>query len=157
MQLWRLCRKAFAKEPLTGEGGLYASARWHSSPRRVVYASHSLALACLEVLVHLDPELLPRDLVALEIDVPAIVAIKELTLSELPKSWRRYPAPRSLQRLGDTWLEGCESAVLCLPSVVVPNEHNYLINPLHQDARRITVVSKTPFSFDPRLLAHRRS
>ena len=93
---------------------------------------------------------------ALEIDVPANVAIKELTLSELPKSWRRYPAPRSLRRLGDTWLAGCESAVLCLPSVVVPNEHNYLINPLHQDVRRITVVSKTPFSFDPRLLAPRR-
>jgi RES domain-containing protein len=157
MQLWRLCRKAFSKQPLSGEGGLYASARWHTSPRRVVYASHSLALACLEVLVHLDPELMPGDMVALEIDVPERVSITELTVSELPKSWRRYPAPRSLQRLGDTWLDDCESAVLRVPSVVVPTEQNYLINPLHPDARRITVVSKTRFSFDPRLFAQRQA
>jgi RES domain-containing protein len=156
MQLWRLCRKAFAKQPLSGEGGLYASARWHTTPRRVAYASHSLALACLEVLVHLDPELMPRDMVAVAIDVPEEVEITELTISDLPKSWRRYPAPRSLQRLGDAWLDGGESAVLRVPSVVVPNELNYLINPLHHDARRIKVVAKSLFSFDPRLLAHRR-
>jgi RES domain-containing protein len=155
MQLWRLCRKAFAKQSLSGEGGLYASARWHTTPRRVVYTSHSLALACLEVLVHLDPELMPRDMVAFAIDVPEEVEIKELRVSDLPKSWRRYPAPRSLQRFGDAWLDGGESAVLRVPSVVVPNEHNYLINPLHHDARHMKVVAKSPFSFDPRL-AHRR-
>ncbi len=156
MQLWRLCRKAFAKQPLSGEGGLYAAARWHTAPRRVVYASHSLALACLEVLVHLDPELMPRDMVAVAIDVPEGVEIKHFMVSELPKSWRRYPAPRSLQRLGDAWLDGRQSAVLGVPSVVVSNEQNYLINPLHHDARHIRIVAKTPFSFDPRLLAHRR-
>jgi len=156
MPVFRLCRRAFAKEPLSGEGGLYASARWHTAPRRVVYASQSLALACLEVLVHLDSELMPSDFVAIEIDVPSSIAIKQITVSELPKSWRRYPAQRALQRLGDAWLDGSESAILRLPSVVVPGEYNYLINPIHHDARRITVVRKTPFSFDQRLLAHRR-
>jgi RES domain-containing protein len=73
MHLWRLCRRAFAKEPLSGKGGLYASARWHTAPRLVVYGSESLALARLEMLVHLDPNLVPRDLVAIEIDVAAVV------------------------------------------------------------------------------------
>lgn len=156
MHLWRICRKAFAKPPLSGEGGLYASARWHTSPRRIVYASHSLALACLEMLVHLDPALIPADLVAVEIDVPPGVSIRELTVAELPKSWRRYPAPRSLQRLGDAWLDGRQSAMLCVPSAVVPSERNYLLNPLHEDAQQITVARRIPFAFDPRLLAHRR-
>jgi RES domain-containing protein len=79
MRLWRLARKAFAKEPLSGEGGLYASGRWHSAPRLVVYASESLALASLEVLVHFDPDLSPRDLVALEIEVPANVPLARWT------------------------------------------------------------------------------
>ena len=157
MQLWRLCRRAFAKEPLNGEGGLYASARWHTFPRPVVYASHSLSLACLEVLVHLDPELMPPDFVAIEIDVPSNVTIKEIEVAALPKSWRRYPAPRTLQSLGNAWLTERSSAVLRVPSVVVPTEQNYLINPLHPDARRITVVSKSRFSFDPRLLVHRQA
>src|SRR2546429_9342301 len=103
MRLWRITRKAFAKEPLRGEGGLYASARWHSAPRLVVYASESLALASLEVLVHVDPDLAPRDLVAIAIEVPSGVAVAQLTAADLPRSWRRYPAPRSLAKRGDAW------------------------------------------------------
>jgi RES domain-containing protein len=156
MRLWRLARKAFAKEPLSGEGGLYASGRWHSAPRLVVYASESLALASLEVLVHFDPDLSPRDLVALEIEVPANVPLARWTPAELPRSWRRYPPPRTLQKRGNAWLDGLTGAVLCVPSVLVPSEHNFLVNPLHPDARSFSVVSKTPFAFDPRLIGRER-
>lgn len=153
MRLWRLCRKPFAKEPLSGKGGLYASGRWHDLPRLVVYASESLALASLKFLVHLDSDLLPRDLLAIEIDLPASLKVAQITVSELPKSWRRYPAPRSLRKLGNAWLDNRKGAVLRVPSVIVPRDNNYLINPLHPDAKQITVVAKAPFAFDPRLLA----
>ena len=157
MQLWRLCRKPFAKKPLSGAGGLYASGRWHTAPRLVVYASESLALAGLEVLVHVDPDLGPPDLVAIALDVPAMVQGAELTLSDLPRSWRRYPAPLSLQKLGNQWLDNREDAVLCVPSAIVPSEHNFLINPLHPHTQQISVVAKTPFVLDPRLISRGRA
>ena len=155
MHLWRLCRKRFSKDPLSGEGGLYASGRWHSAPRLVVYASESLALASLELLVHVDPDLVPGDLIAIEIDVPSRVSVTELPLSDLPKSWRSYPAPRSLQELGNAWLDGRKTAVLRVLSAAIPRERNFLINPLHRDARHIRLIGKTPFAFDPRLLRRR--
>ncbi len=151
MHVWRLCRKPFAKKPLDGAGGLYASGRWHSAPRLIVYASESLALASLETLVHLDPDLPPDDLVALEIDVPQGVSMTQLQHAKLPRSWRRYPAPRSVQMLGNAWLDGRRSAVLCVPSVLIPSEFNYLINPQHPEARQITMAAKSPFTFDARL------
>ena len=86
MRLWRLARRPFAKKPLSGEGGLYASARWHKAPRPIIYTSESLALASLELLVHVDPDLCPRDLIALEIAVPAGVAVARLALAELPRA-----------------------------------------------------------------------
>src|SRR5436309_3465523 len=87
MRLWRLARKRFTKNPLGGEGGLHASARWHTAPRRVIYASESLALATLEILVHIDPDLAPRDLIALEIEIPDSVATTEIPAGHLPRSW----------------------------------------------------------------------
>jgi RES domain-containing protein len=152
MHVWRLCRRRFAKEPLSGQGGLHASGRWHSAPRRIIYTSESLALAGLELLVHIDPDLAPRDLVAIEIELPACVSVTTISQHELPKSWRRYPAPHRLQQLGNAWLDDLKSAVLRVPSAIVPGEHNYLFNPLHPDAMRIRVLSKAPFRLDPRLV-----
>lgn len=152
MHVWRLCRRPFAKKPLDGGGGLHASGRWHSAPRLIVYASEALALAGLETLVHVDPDLPPDDLVALQIEVPRGVSIRQLRPAELPRSWRRYPAPRSVQMLGDAWLDGRHSAVLRVPSVLIPSEFNYLINPQHPEAEHIIIVAKSPFTFDARLI-----
>ena len=156
MHVWRFCRRPFAHKPLSGTGGLHASARWHSAPRLIVYASESLALASLEVLVHLDLDLPPNDLLALQIDIPASVSLTDLPLADLPRNWRRHPAPRSLPKLGDAWLDGGESAVLRVPSALIPSEFNYLINPLHSDARLITVVARSRYAFDPRLIKMQR-
>jgi len=153
MHVWRLCRKPFAKEPLSGKGGLVSSGRWHTSPRLVVYASESLALASLEILVHVDLDIVPSDLVAMEIYIPAAVQIAHLTVSQLPRFWRRYPPPQSVQKLGNAWLDSRTGAALRLPSAIIPSEFNFLINPLHADARHIRVVKKKPFAFDPRLIA----
>ena len=152
MRLFRLCRRPFSRNPLDGRGGLFASGRWHTPRRLVCYASDSLALASLEILVHCEPDLIPTDLIAVEINVPNGVAIAELSARALPRSWRRYPAPALLQRLGNEWLDRDSACVLRVPSALVPSESNFLINPAHPDARKLRVVRKAPFQFDPRLV-----
>jgi RES domain-containing protein len=151
VQIWRICRKQFAARPLDGKGGMLAAGRWHTPRRLVTYASDSLALASLEVLVHCDLDLLPSDLLAVEIEVPTQMQVTELTTSDLPRAWRRYPAPRTLQELGNSWLDEAATAVLRVPSAVVPTECNYLINPLHPDIKKVRVVRRFRFAFDERL------
>lgn len=77
--------------------------------------------------------------------------ISELTRSDLPRAWRRYPAPLTLQELGNSWLDEAATAVLRVPSAVVPTECNYLINPLHPDIKKLRVVRRFRFAFDERL------
>lgn len=151
MRVWRVCRRPFSKTPLDGRGGLVASGRWHTARRLVVYASESLALASLEVLVHCDVDLLPNDLVAIEIDLPKKLRIAELDAGTLPRSWRVHPAPRASQQLGNDWLDAGKEAVLRVPSAVVPTESNFLLNPLHPGTRDIRVVRRIAFRFDQRL------
>ena len=153
MRLFRICRKPFARAPLDGRGGVFVSGRWHSGRRLITYASESLALASLEVLVHCDVDLLPADLVALDIFVPKSVKLSELSLSDLPRSWRTYPAPASLQRLGNAWLDAVGSCVLRVPSAIIPSESNFLINPRHPDLKKLRVLRKFEFRFDSRLVS----
>lgn len=151
MRIWRICRKQFATRPLDGKGALLAAGRWHTPRRLITYASDSLALASLEVLVHCDLDLLPNDLLAVEIEVPSETQVAELTQSDLPRAWRRYPAPRALQKLGNSWLDEAATAVLRVPSAVVPTECNYLLNPLHPGIKKVRVVRRFRFAFDERL------
>ena len=153
MRLFRLCRKAFARSPLDGRGGLVVSGRWHTARRSVTYASESLALAGLEVLVHCDADLLPADLVAIEIFVPASVKAAELSLTDLPRTWRKYPAPASLQRLGNAWLDRANGCILRVPSAIIPTESNFLIAPRQPDITKLRVVRKFGFRFDSRLVS----
>lgn len=150
MQAWRLCRAPYAADPLDGRGGLYTSGRWHTRGRRVVYASGSLALAALELLVHVDRTLLPPDLVQVEIEVPDRMKMDRDAVAALPREWRAHPTPPALQQRGDAWLASASAPVLQVPSAVIPEEFNLLINPAHPDAGRIRVVSKRPFTYDRR-------
>jgi len=151
VRVWRICRKPYAADPLGGRGGLFTSGRWHTKGRRVVYTSGSLALAALEILVHVDQEMLPSDLLQLEIAVPDSLKVARINLKELPRDWQSYPAPPSLQRRGDAWLAAGSTAVLKVPSAVIPEESNLLLNPEHPDSRNLRVVSKKAFVYDPRL------
>ena len=151
MRLWRVCRRPFSKTPLDGRGGLVAHGRWHTARRLVVYASESLALASLEVLVHCDIDLLPSDMVAIEIDVPKRINLGEVAVATLPRSWRAHPAPRATQQIGNDWLDAGKEAVLRVPSVVVPTESNFLLNPLHPGIRDLRVMRRLAFRFDERL------
>ena len=118
-----------------------------------MYVSQYLSLACLEVLVHKE------DSAALEVLSAAAVEFGDLPVAELegkpPSDWRSDPPPASTQAIGDAWVSGGTTAILRVPSVVVPVEYNYLVNPKHPDAKRLVIGMPMAFPFDRRLRAHR--
>ena len=153
MQVWRLCKRRHAA--FDGEGARRVGGRWNRRGSPVVYVSSSLSLAALELLVHADPALLPDDLVAVDADLPAALRRREISERELPRGWRRTPPPEALADLGAAWLASRETAVLAVPSALVPHERNFLLNPAHEDFPRIRVGTAVAFSLDPRLMGRR--
>jgi RES domain-containing protein len=154
MRVWRLCRRKHAA--FDGEGARLAGGRWNRRGIAVVYASETLSLAALEYLVHLDATLAPRDLVATAADLPDVLPVTRFEVADLPRNWRRYPAPEALAELGTEWAEARRTAVLSVPSAVVPSERNILLNPAHPDFKTLHLLSPLRFSFDPRLWKARR-
>ena len=136
---WRICRRPFAD--LSGEGARLYGGRWNSPGQPVVYAAEAAALAVLEVRVHLDLDgsLLPADYVLMSIDLSSL-AIK--SLEEAPDDPVAY---------GGAWLESRRSAVLGVPSVLVRESRNLLVNVAHREASRASIASIRSFSFDERL------
>jgi RES domain-containing protein len=104
------------------------------------------------LLVHTDPDLIPRDLYGFEIEVPGSLAPETLDVGTLPSNWRDIPNHPACRAVGDDWLQRGTQAILGVPSAVVPEELNYLINPAHPDAALVKVVRARAFSFDERLL-----
>jgi RES domain-containing protein len=151
IRVWRLCKERWANTAFDGEGARIAGGRWNHKGDRVVYAADSLSLAAIELFVHLDPEDAPTDLVAIYADISESLSVESIDLSGLPDSWRDYPAPTELQNFGSEWLKSNRSVVLVCPSVVVPREHCYLLNPSHPQFGEIKVGEPEAFHFDPRM------
>ena len=126
--------------------------RWNSIHTRIVYSAESRALATLEVAVHLDiGEDLPQDRYYIEIEIPDEITILEVSVEDLPEDWDAKPPSLTTQTIGDDFVNYNEAAVLKVPSSIVPQEFNYLINPNHQDASKIKVLSTSKMIFDSRL------
>jgi RES domain-containing protein len=117
----------------------------------VAYASSSLSLASLEYFVNLDPVDAPSDLVSIRVEIPADVNIETVEMATLPGNWRRNPYPRDLQLIGERWLLAESSLCLRVPSAVIPEEFNLLINPLHRDFKALHFLGPVEFTFDPRM------
>jgi RES domain-containing protein len=117
----------------------------------VVYTSATLSLAALEYFVNLEFATAPNDLVAVPAGIPDGVSRAEVEGSALPSNWRAYPAPDRLADLGSAWAASNRSAVLVVPSAVIPAERNYVLNPGHPEFRAIRVGTAEPFAFDPRM------
>jgi RES domain-containing protein len=147
--VWRICRRRH--RAFDGEGARLYGARWNHPGTALVYTAGSLALAALELLVHVDTDLAPSGLLAIPADIPEELKFEALEPASLPRDWRSYPAPETLKDIGTRWIERGASAVLAVPSAVIPTERNYLLNPRHADFSRITIGQPTPFEFDPRL------
>lgn len=155
MRLWRIARRNHAG--LDGEGARLYGARWSSPGTAVVYAASHLSLAALEYLVRVDPDDAPDDLVALRLDVPEEATALTHAPPSLPAGWQRTPAPPECQAIGDRWARNGQHLLLQLPSVLVPEESNLLVNPKHRDAPLVHVSGSRPLSFDPRLLGRLQS
>lgn len=153
MRVFRVEREKYLKTTLEGIGAALADGyRWNSLNTFLVYTAESRALATLEVSVHLDlNEDLPTDRYYVEIDIPNDITILELKIEELPDGWDSKPPLLETQFIGDDFVKEKSAAILKVPSSIVQQEFNYLINTNHPDAARISVVSTTPFKFDERL------
>ena len=153
MRLWRISNHA----SLSGDGGLLASARWHSRGKRIVYLADHPASALLEVIVHLEvkAENMPDGFQLLKIDGPDDLAVDQPDPAELPADWRERVS--LTQRIGDVWLNQGLTSLLRVPSAIVPETNNYLLNPAHADAARIVITLATRAVFDPRLMAFLKS
>lgn len=152
MRVYRIEREKYLETTLKGFGAALSEGyRWSSLNTYLVYSSESRALATLEISVHLDfSEDLPMDRYYVAIDIPDEIAVLELRREDLPENWDSRPPSLETQYIGDDFVKDNEAAVLKVPSSIVPPEYNYLINPNHPDASKITVVSKELVTFDKR-------
>ncbi len=149
MRVWRLTTRKYLDEAFTGKGAAEQGGRWNRENTAVVYTASSLALAALEFFVNLDGWVSPR-LVAIPVEIPDRVRVKEIAVSELPSSWRDVKA-HSAQAIGERWIREAATAVLSVPSVVVPQERNFILNPAHDDFGLIQIGEPEPFEFDRRM------
>ncbi|HEX7667981.1 MAG TPA: RES family NAD+ phosphorylase [Polyangiaceae bacterium] len=151
MILWRICRASRARTAFDGEGARIHPGRWNHANVPVVYCSSSLSLAALEVLVHVDSDDMPADLVWIRAELPDDVEVERVHAAGLPKDWRSCPAPVQLQDIGSEWAASGRSVVLLVPSAPTPIENNVILNRRHPAMKLLTQSAPGPFVFDPRL------
>jgi RES domain-containing protein len=150
--VFRLTKRGLLDHALSGVGAAEFGGRWNSPGARMVYTSATRALAALECLVHFTIEEIPDDYVAAEVVIPNDVDVAVVAPEELPRAWDRVDqAPEASRKFGDEWVAAQKEAVLGVPSVVARGEWNYLINPLHPQAARLSIKNIESFQFDPRL------
>ena len=150
MKAWRITKQKHARTASSGEGARLYGGRWNSPGVPIVYVAESQSLAVLEMLVHLDAPALLEKYVFLEVDFDASL-VTDLDRSSLAKNWQSDPVPHAIQTIGDRWVFSGDSAVLRVPSVLVPAESNFLLNPRHADFVKIGISRPQAFRFDPRL------
>ena len=148
MEIFRITKARYANQ-LTASGGV---ARWNERGQFVIYTAASRALACLENVVHRAGEGTNSDFRVMIIAIPDSVPIETVGPDQLPENWfspDQYPV---CQQIGSLWLRQSRSAVLNVPSAIIPDERNYLLNPAHPAFGQIRLLRHEPFLFDPRLL-----
>jgi RES domain-containing protein len=150
LSAWRITKQKFAKSAFVGDGARIYGGRWNSPGTPMIYTAQSQALAVLEMLVHLDsPDLLSK-YVLFEISIDPSYVL-DTTIASLPRNWRANPIPARVQAIGDAWVAGGASPVLRVPSVLVPGESNFLLNPRHADFSKLRIGKPVPFHYDPPL------
>lgn len=150
--VWRIALEAptYAANDLAGTGAKITGGRWNSKGTPVVFCATNIALATLETVHFLCGGGLPFNRYLVRIDVPHAVWDARQVLDPLPGGWDAIPAGLSGRRAGDGWIASGASALLLVPSVIVPDEYNVLINPQHSDAAAMVAVTLKRWICDPR-------
>ena len=147
---WRAVNEDYAARAFDGEGARVWGGRWNSAGRAVVYTSATTSLGLLEKMVHADSGLLPF-YIAIPVTFEAVL-VETVVPTRLPVGWRSLPAPLTLQRIGDDWVDSMRSCILEVPSVVVPHESNFILNPGHPDFGSLEIGDAISLEIDQRLI-----
>lgn len=149
MVVYRVCKTKFSKD-LSGEGARLNGGRWNHIDTPCIYTSESRALAIIEYSVNVNIDDIPRSLSITTIEIPDN-EIQILSISDLPGNWQESPAPTSTKDLGTNLLENTNSLIIKIPSAIIPNEYNYLLNPLNPGSRNFKILHVADFIYDVRI------
>jgi RES domain-containing protein len=147
---WRIVKEKHAKSAFSGEGARIFEGRWNSAGVRMVYCSEHLSLAALEILVHTQPVTIRDKFRVFRVSWDEAI-MSAVDLRKLPKAWNAQPPGLISKNIGDEWVRSGRSAVLVVPSVIVPLEKTFLLNPKHREFGKIKIKDVGSFYLDPRL------
>jgi RES domain-containing protein len=153
--VWRIARRRFALDRL-GTGARESGGRWNHRGTAVVYAGGSVAIAALEKFVHVAG-IVPPDLVLVRIELPRACSVERPAVGSLPKGWNLVPAERGSMDFGTRWAREMRSLVLYVPSALVREEENAVLNPAHPEFPPVTMVIERDFQYDARMYQTRAS
>jgi RES domain-containing protein len=147
MHIYRI---VFAKysDKLSGSG---RAARWNPTDINIIYTASSRALACIENAVHMDEVGLMQPFNVITINCPASIKVKTIRPTDIPAGWQDYDQIQFTQNIGERWVKENQSAILRVPSAIIEEEVNYLLNPNHEDFKLIRIIKAEPFIFDKRI------
>lgn len=148
---WRVVKAKHKKRAFDGEGARIAGGRWNNIGIAMIYTADSLALAALEIIVHLPKQELLKKIffsIPVEFDARLVITLKP---ADIPKDLDSFPPPESTQNIGTEWALQKKSVALKVPSTVIREEFNYLINPAHPDFKKLSIGSPAKFVFDARI------
>ncbi len=152
MIVYRIARTGHIRD-MSGIGARIHGGRWNPKGVSMLYASKSRALAALELYANRARVITLKGLRLATIIIPDTATMKEITPADLPVGWNRYPAPVELSNIGAQWVAAGETLVLAVPSALVHQERNYLINPGHPEMVRVRMGEVEEYTFDRRLLS----
>lgn len=154
-QLWRLARETpeYSASDLSGKGAAKVGGRWNPVGVPIIYAASNISLAALELLVHIGEVANVRNLFLIKIDVPESIMqlAQHIVHSSISPAWQAEPPGIASIEIGQRWAQANQTLLLQVPSAIVPEESNFLINPAHKDCKRIRATVARRFVFDPRL------
>jgi RES domain-containing protein len=155
VNLWRLARETqeYPANDLSGKGAAKFGGRWNPVRVPVVYAASNISLAALELLVHIGEVAKIRNLFLIKIDIPESIMQRadRVKIPSINPAWQAEPPGIASMEIGRRWVQTGQTLLLQVPSAIVPEESNFLINPAHTDSQRIRGTVVRQFVFDPRL------
>jgi len=147
MFVYRITLEKYSSSLLASGNG----ARWNSKGVEMIYTASNRALACLENVVHRTALGLNDNFRTMVIDLPETLSIQRINKTDLMADWHLFQNYHYTRAMGDKWVSNNESAVLVVPSAIIAEEVNYLINPAHEEFNQIKLLRVEPFQFDPRI------
>ncbi len=148
MIVYRITNEKY-KNDVSGNGAAMFGSRWNSKNERMLYTSEFISLCILESLVHLKRNEIPPTQYLLHIEIPDAKEITEISYKKIKKNW--HQEIEYTQWMGDQFIQNNQTLILKVPSAIVPQENNFLLNPFHADFKKVKIISSELLELDKRL------